>query len=155
TVALYWAKGETAYDILTEAYSKPLIVGTVAGPYQVNVPISDMKPIPQDATRLLLVLDHADVVAESDEDNNLVSTRLYQVKDTSVIVPTIVGDEIDELANRFIDETDKVFVITDGNRTPADQAIRILNTIHSEGVKKTKQIYNNGPSINEILAAYN
>jgi len=158
TITLYWASGGTllqkAFEIPAE---KPI------GTYSNHVTLSSLTPAPTGTNRLVFVADPANVglptgnIPEVSEDNNVRTVSLYALKDSSVIVTDQITSKVDQLASAFYLATGKIFVVTDGFRTPAQQAAQILNTIKNEGIVETRRLYSaggDGGTINEILRAY-
>ena len=70
-----------------------------------------------------------------------------------VVVPARIAAKVEKVASEFLAKRGKRLVITDGVRTPEDQAILILAKLNSDGEKKTKSLYGNGKNIKAIIKA--
>jgi hypothetical protein len=75
--------------------------------------------------------------------------RHWSVKDSSVILSPEMEGKIDPVAQEFYDRTARDLVVTDGHRTPADQAQRMYDKF-AKGDKTTYV----GPSGREIRSIY-
>jgi hypothetical protein len=168
-VGLYWAQGKT---ILTEAYWMP--AGQVTGAdVPVTVSLAALQPAPAGANRLVLYVDpnphlHDPALPdnpfgatlEQNEDNNKQDLVLYQRKDSSVIIPPQIADQVAQMAADYYLATSKILVITSGLRTPRQQATIIYNIITSNpkgieaGIQHVRAIYHDGPSIKAVLKVY-
>lgn len=74
----------------------------------------------------------------------------YRKKSSAVILPPAVEKKVNEIADAFFSRTARKIVITDGTRTPAQQALQVYNKI----LKNELTIYTNHAAANEIKAAY-
>jgi hypothetical protein len=71
-------------------------------------------------------------------------------KTSAVLLPPPVEKKVGEIADAFFNLTKKKIVITDGTRTPAEQAVQVFNKI----VAHELTIYTNHKAANEIKAAF-
>lgn len=161
SVVLYWTQGGT---IAAEAFRIP--AAREAGTYIEHVALASLAPAPEGVTRLVLIADppsqakSAGEILEAREDNNVRVLPLYKTKDSTVVIPDAIGGKLDVVASEYYRTTGKVLVITDGGRTPLDQAGRILDTILTarptieEGLLYAQDLYGGGKTIKEILAVF-
>jgi hypothetical protein len=74
----------------------------------------------------------------------------FTKKSPSIILPPIVEKKVNEVADAFFNLTNKKIVITDGTRTPQQQALQVYNKILANDLG----IYINHKAANEIKAAF-
>lgn len=74
-----------------------------------------------------------------------------RLKSNDVLLSPLVRAKMSQVADEYFNRTGKDLVLTDGNRTPHDQAQRIYDKIQHRG----EHIYTNKKALAEIKAAYN
>ena len=71
-----------------------------------------------------------------------------------VILPPDIEDKVAEIGKRYYEATGKRITVTDGTRTPEDQANRVYDQIVEDGVEDPLGLYTNKELINPIVQAY-
>jgi hypothetical protein len=98
-------------------------------------------------------------VAESNESNNAISVTMWNVADSSVIIPAPVDVDmlrrLDRMAAVYYQSSGKTLLITSWLRTPEKQAALMFETLNTRnGEKEIRTIYTSSPLLEEIIAAY-
>lgn len=111
-------------------------------------------PTPQ-RPYLLVVFDVDNLLHEGDEGNNVaVVQHHWTAKDATVRVPDSLRARIDRVADLYFFATGKSLVVTDGQRTVAEQASAMLAKLTKDGVEKVRGLYANKSLVNEVIVAY-
>jgi choice-of-anchor C domain-containing protein len=161
TAALYWASGPTFADRIGGPVYDTQIEHPQGDHGPFYVPTSVLGILPAGATYLLLVVDAPatttnGVVAESDEMNNVVVRPMWQTKDASVRVPSFVESRLNTIAAAYYRRTREILIITDGERTPAEQALRMWEQlIQRHGEPNVRHLYKRQDLLPDIIAAFN
>jgi hypothetical protein len=74
----------------------------------------------------------------------------FTKKSSGIILSPAVERKINQLADAYFNLTQKKIVITDGTRTPAEQAVQVFNKIMAHDLT----IYINQRAANQIKAAF-
>jgi hypothetical protein len=69
-------------------------------------------------------------------------------------VSKLLEVHIDQISNAYYRTTSKNLVVTDGDRTAAEQAQAILRKLQTDGVAKVRALYKNKALIEEVITAF-
>jgi len=87
----------------------------------------------------------------TDKTESSAKSPHLKLKSKDVQLSPLVQKKMSQIADEYFKKTGKDLIITDGNRTPHDQAERIYEKIQQKG----ENIYTNKKALAEIKAAYN
>ena len=78
----------------------------------------------------------------------------YTLKDASVVVPSTIEAKVKEMAEAYYKSKTQALVLTDGERSAANQATAMLNKLKSDGEAKVKNLYKATALTQEVVDAW-